>query len=89
MDQALYEELRDLRIQVLAIRDVVARLLAYEADRAADPLALLRNFEEGTMRRMEKISSDSQGAMNVAEKLQTEVDRIIIMARSALGGDEE
>jgi hypothetical protein len=72
----------------LAMGDVVARLLAYEAKRTSDPLDLLREFSEMGDKRL--VGSPSQTAIRLqfAEAIRTQTDWLIAAARKMAIPDE-
>jgi hypothetical protein len=91
-DKEVREKYALLTARVLAIRDVVARLLAYEAKRWPDPLKLLEDFSEATDSRIHAVTGDrnlSAGAMALQETIRKETDWIVALARDSLSDDEE
>jgi hypothetical protein len=84
LDEKTREQFILLTLQTLAVRDVVARLLAYEAARREDPMALLRDFSEATD---ERIHHEAQGldlgpkTIEAQEILRKEVDWMVNAAR--------
>jgi hypothetical protein len=84
------DQLALLSARVLAIRDVVARLVAYEANRWPDPNKLLRDFSEAVDARLHSLPpNDDNSMMTLHETIRREVDWIVEAAQSVLRPDEK
>jgi hypothetical protein len=89
-DEEAREKVIDLTARVLAIREVVARLVAYESLRWPDPTKILENFSDATAEHIYNISRDrptNVGMIAFQEKVQKEVDWIVAAARKMGEGD--
>jgi hypothetical protein len=85
MEDDVREQLALLTARVLGMRDVVARLLAYEADRSPEPIQLLQHFAEATAERTQDvIAGATEGAMLAQETIQKEVDWIVAAAQQMI-----
>jgi hypothetical protein len=90
IDHETDERLWALTSQVTGLRDVVARLLAYNALGSTDTDRRLKHFAEATSHQIyqvEKASGKqlSADAMLAQEQIQAEVDLIVTQARIMLG----
>ena len=91
-DKDARETIALLMARVLAIRDVVARLVAYEAKRWPDPAKLLQDFSEATEIRIHHVTGGrdiSPQTLALQEAIRREVDWIVGAARNSLSGDAE
>ena len=79
--------IKTLTLRVLAMRDVVARLLAYEARRHGDPAELLRDFSEATESRIAQVSS-RKPSLASEEGIRKEIDWIVAAAQKMLPDDK-
>ena len=77
-DQEIAAKMITIRAQTLAIRDVVARLLTYEALRWGDPADALRDISETTDIH---IATMSRTDVEFEEVIRKEVDWIVSAAR--------
>jgi len=73
-------------VRVLAMRDVLARLLAYEAERLADPAPMFEEISHAAAAKLRAGAAREPDANDPAivafqEMLQREVDELIGMAR--------
>lgn len=85
-DDLIRDELASLIARVLGIRDVVSRLVAYEASRHSDHEGLFRHISDATasnIYRTEKKDGrpPSRETMILQEQIQNEVDTIVAEAR--------
>jgi hypothetical protein len=82
-DKEARDQLALLTARVLGIRDVVARLLAYEATRATDPTSLLQSFSEATDQRIHWATDGHEAtepALWLVEAMRKEIDWIVAAA---------
>jgi hypothetical protein len=78
------EHWRRLTVRILAIRDVVGRLVAYEASRHADPRLFFEEVSQATTERILMATGaepDDANVLEFQEMLQREVDSIVGMAQ--------
>jgi hypothetical protein len=78
------EQFATFMARVLAMRDVVARLLAYEAERAPDKTEFLREISDATderIHRVTKAQSVDQETLALQEKIRREIDWLVAAAR--------
>ncbi|MGC9954492.1 MAG: hypothetical protein ABSD21_09465 [Rhizomicrobium sp.] len=90
MDIELEDRFAALTAQFQGLREVVDRLLAYEARRSSNPSALLEHFSDATNFRnyeLAKRSPQSPRAIAYQEALQAEVDGIVSRARIIAEGE--
>jgi hypothetical protein len=66
------------------LRDIVTRLLAYEASRSGNPEALFKEFMEDTDSRVDAFSADKPEYLRALEGVRMEVEFIIATARKTL-----
>jgi len=85
-EKAIHAEIATLSAKFLSLRDIVARLVAYEATRAPDPAARLNEFSESatahifdTEKRMGEVPD--LFAMKMSAVIQEEVDWVVEAAR--------
>lgn len=82
--------LAQLTFRVLAMRDVVVRLLAYEAQRWENPDDLFRDFAENIEGRITRVSTRAQKpSIQSEEGIRKEIDWILAAARKSLPADKE
>jgi hypothetical protein len=86
-DKQAPEVIATLTLRVLAMRDVLARLLAYEALRHERSEDLLRDFSEATETRIAHVSSARKPSMMAEEGIRKEIDWIVAAARKMLPDD--
>lgn len=75
---------RRLTVRILAIRDVVGRLVAYEARRQSDPRLFYEEISQATGKQLEIATGaepDDPTVVEFQEALQREVDSIVAMAQ--------
>lgn len=80
----LQEERRNQKAQILAIRDVVARLVAYEAYRAPDPEGIYQDVSHASDYRIDRLGAGrdlSQDDLKFQEEWRRTVDWIVAAAR--------
>jgi hypothetical protein len=71
-----------LNRQVLAMRDVVSRLLAYEALRQRDPEDLFRELSEAVDEKIARLSKGKLGTpLELEEGIRKEIDWFVSAAR--------
>jgi hypothetical protein len=78
------DDLSRLTARVFGLRDVVIRLLAYEARRRDDPEALFQAVAGATEWRIHQTTagrSPTEGTLEMQEEVQTTVDQIVAAAR--------
>jgi hypothetical protein len=75
------EVLEFLAARSFAMGDIVARLLAYEAKRAADPMDVLREFSEMGDERLLPAPTHTAIRLQLAEAIRRETDWLIDAAR--------
>jgi hypothetical protein len=85
-DKKAREEIAKLGARSLAMRDILAWLLACEATRAEDPDALLQSFSETGDKRVAKLPPDH---MPFAEEIRKEFDWMLATAKKMLAKTEE
>jgi hypothetical protein len=89
-DKEARKLISELALRVLAMRDVVARLVAYEAQRRDDPDELLRDFAEATETHIADVSRRRGKPSVIGEEgIRKEVDWIVAAARKMLPDDKE
>lgn len=79
-------------MRVLAISEVVARLMAYEAQRLGNPHDLLVDFSNAIDERLYQKSVEHQqtdGSIALHEAMRDEVDRIVGKARVIIEASKE
>jgi hypothetical protein len=83
----LFQEIQNLTIKLLALRDVTVCLLATQARANDDPTTLFREISESLDKRLGQTIPETANPQVVAmgEQIRAEVDRVIGMARRALG----
>jgi hypothetical protein len=89
-DEELAKSLHLLLARTLATRDVVARLVAYEAARWPDPTKMYEDFSDATAQHLHEVTAGrplSPGSIALQEAIQKEVDWIVAVARRM--GDED
>ncbi len=91
-DAILREEFLKLSVQVQALRDVVARLLAYEVARSPNPAKVCADFSDSADSRIHEMTKRGEPTLPVLaiqELFRDEVDWIVDAARTmaAGGGD--
>jgi hypothetical protein len=70
--------------RILAVRDVVARLLAYEAARWPDPFRILEDFSSATDMHIHQFAEPGQvddSELRFQEEIRMQVDWIVSAAR--------
>lgn len=85
----MLDEVTTLTARVLGIRDVVIRLLAYEASRRDDAGPLFQAVAGATERRIHETTAGrplTKGAIEMQEEVQRTVDSIVGAARKIVGG---
>ncbi len=85
-------DIQSLNARVLAIRDVVARLVAYESARWPDPDEVLNNFADARIERHAKMNAEkppSPAVIAFQEEIQREIDWIMASARSMRWPEDE
>jgi hypothetical protein len=78
------EHWRRLTVRILAIRDVVGRLVAYESRRHADPRLFFEEISQATAERIQMATGAEPDDVNILEfqeMLQREVDSIVGMGQ--------
>lgn len=92
MDKETREAFEILTVRLLAVRDVVARLLAYEAMRHHDPRGLLQHFSDATDHRIDRSGDGLKigpETMKVQEAARKELDWMVAAARAMIEAAEE
>jgi hypothetical protein len=82
-DERARTDIVALAARSLALRDIVARLLAYEATRADDPNSMLQDFSDAGNKRVARLP---QKHMQYAELIQKEFDWVVLMAKKQIRG---
>jgi len=72
-------------IRVVALRDVVAVLLATQARASTNPDAFVREMSEGLDLRLSSMNVTETHLVSHIERIRDEYDWIVAAARSALG----
>jgi hypothetical protein len=82
-DDEIKRQIGNLTVRSIAIRDVVARLLAHVALKSDDPGSILREFSGAIDTRVDRFPKDqmTDDIMNLLEGTRKEVDWIIDAAR--------
>lgn len=81
----LPDEMMTLQAEILAIRDVVARLVAFEAMRWPEPSKIFENFSSATdlhLIQTQHGQAPGRGAMTAQEEIRRTVDWIVSSART-------
>ena len=73
-----------LTARSMAVRDIVARMLAYEAKRSSDPMALLQNYSDHADGKLERAEKASPELIETSETLRAETDWILVEAKALL-----
>jgi hypothetical protein len=84
-DQARETLLRETIIRALALRDVVAVLLALQARASGDADALFREVSSGLDERLAALNVTEPHLVPHLEGIRGEVDRVVEIARRAIG----
>lgn len=85
MSDLLVAQIESLQAQVLAIRDVVARLVAYEASRHENPDDLLRDVSEAGDARIDRDTPPNESQMRMREIMRAQIDWMVAAARGLIG----
>jgi hypothetical protein len=86
------DDLSRLTARMLGLRDVMIRLVAYEAQRRDDPEALFQVVAGATEKRIYRTTANralTEGAIEMQEEIQATVDQIVAAARKVAAGDTE
>ena len=87
VDEEARQQIANTTARVLAIRDVVARLLAYEAMRQDNLRGFWENFSDSTGARIHHVTGGRPvdgPTMQLQETIQREVDWMVAAARKML-----
>jgi hypothetical protein len=88
-DEVARRQIAILNRQVLAMRDVVSRLLAYEALRHDDPEELFRELSEAVEEKIASLSTRKRAAsIDLEEGIRKEIDWFVSAARLGAGDAE-
>jgi hypothetical protein len=89
MTEEEFQLVRDValtdRIRLLALRDVIGRLLAYVARNEPNPEVVLRNFFEAGDARIAGFEANSSFELQTSDLVQQDKDWIVGLARRLMG----
>jgi hypothetical protein len=86
------DRMTELTARVLAIRDVVARLLAYESARWEEPALLFNDISDTTAKRIYDLMGKrnlTPATIALQEFIQKEVDFVVTMAQKMATPEDE
>lgn len=83
-DDKARRQIVKLTARSLAMRDIIIRLLAYEAKCATNPEVFFQKFMKGTDTAVDKIPADKEESPGGGEAVRKEVEKIVSFARKML-----
>jgi hypothetical protein len=85
-DPQLRDHILLLTARTVAMRDILARILAHEAQRSDDPDAVLRHYSEAGDARIEHAEKRSPSTFEISEAIRVQTDWILAAAKVILEG---
>ena len=83
-EDAEAERHQKITIQLIVLKQVVARLVAYEARRHPEPSAVFNDMSEAVNKMLDNFPTPTADAMRLAERARLEIDWIVAAAQAIL-----